>query len=478
MAFSDLFATKSQPKATQSGFSGLFQQLPQEQLARRQQAAQLQYQEEQARKDEQYNKSLAGTAKNTALDFGNRLVKVPVDFLQTTYDIWKQTPGKFAESIQSGAADIEAATRAKDEGKSFAEGTTLLAKGFAKPALRTAGDAAIAIYAPLGGAISAVLNATGGTELVDKTGQVIADKSGITDIPAFQKFALEHPNAGEDFNRILNLAFSGAEKGTINPKAIADESVVIAEKLAGSPTSKATGAKAVLENRPIPVQDTSVQGKVSVTRPEATQSQTGFQALFKQEETVAPKETTARAVPENVVEVPELAPNTRAGKLLETAKLKGLIDDTGEIPTHQVKNMANDLDEAFSLIERNPDIAESIAMGDTAMKGIETGSVYKALEIKALENGDIPTIMKLAKSTAPTDFGRALKAFDSADPNSPVRIIRDIRASRASLAEKRGGKSESKLKMQEVKNIDEAIKKEYSKRPTWEQFINELTCGY
>ena len=112
------------------------------------------------------------------------------------------TPGpeslvsKIGQDIQAGAQDIE-------------QGNIL--KGVAKGGLRTAGDIAGAIYAPVG----AVIGATGIGKLTEMIGQSIADsKLGnmITDIPAVQDFAIKHPNAAEDFGRALNLVMAAFEK--------------------------------------------------------------------------------------------------------------------------------------------------------------------------------------------------------------------------------------------------------------------------
>lgn len=90
-------------------------------------------------------------------------------------------------------------------------------KGVVKAGLRTAGDVAGTIYAP----VATALGATGIQKAFDYVGEkFVESKLGqkITDSKTVQQFATEHPNAGEDFGRALNLAFAKSEKGTINPK--------------------------------------------------------------------------------------------------------------------------------------------------------------------------------------------------------------------------------------------------------------------
>jgi hypothetical protein len=113
---------------------------------------------------------------------------------------------KLKTDIQAGASDI-------------AQGNVL--KGVVKAGARTAGDVAGAIYAP----VSAAIQATGFNKLTDYLGKKIADMIPVSDIPAVQKFAMEHPNAGEDFGRALNLAMAKGETGKIDPKTVVSRTI-------------------------------------------------------------------------------------------------------------------------------------------------------------------------------------------------------------------------------------------------------------
>lgn len=123
------------------------------------------------------------------------------------------------ENIKEGAIDIQ-----KGMETGGIKGVPSVLKGIAKSGLRTAGDTAGAIFAPVG----AVLEKTGANKVLeDIQGNVeqgkglvggVVDK--LTDIPAVQEFALKHPNASEDFNRVMTLLLSKAEKGKIEPKTV------------------------------------------------------------------------------------------------------------------------------------------------------------------------------------------------------------------------------------------------------------------
>lgn len=123
---------------------------------------------------------------------------------------------KLKEDITSGASDIQ-----KGMETGGLAGTPDVLKGFAKSGLRTAGDVAGTIYAPIGAAISA----TGVGSALSKAGQAISDFSHISDIPAVQEFAVKHPNAAEDFGRLMNIIFAGQEKGKIEPSTVIERTV-------------------------------------------------------------------------------------------------------------------------------------------------------------------------------------------------------------------------------------------------------------
>lgn len=120
--------------------------------------------------------------------------KDAIQGLQTLYGGGEQgIAQKLASDVQAGAQDMSQGN---------------FVKGALKSGGRVAGDVAGAIFAPVG----AALQATGINRLFDKAGSAIAESSlvnKITDIPAVQNFASAHPNAGEDFSRVLNLAMSG-----------------------------------------------------------------------------------------------------------------------------------------------------------------------------------------------------------------------------------------------------------------------------
>ncbi len=199
----------------------------------------------QAKKDNSFGGILKSTIlgiPKAAVNLYKPLVQQTVDFnknlVKNTWEIYKQTPQKIIDDINEGTKSLNQGDFTQKTGRTSQQNIDV-GKGILKAGGRTAGDIVAAVFAPISAAIGSVLESTGGQKLIDKGGNIIADGSGITDKAWFQKFAIEHPNAGEDFNRILNLVMAKREKGTIDPARMVDEIHSVAKDIV-SKAEKAT----------------------------------------------------------------------------------------------------------------------------------------------------------------------------------------------------------------------------------------------
>lgn len=566
MGFLDTVVVPNAPKtaAPSIGGKGAFfsgVQLPND-PAQAKKIAQLQSAEQVARLNAENANSTSGIVVNTVKDFGNRLVNLPIDFAKSLWTTYEQTPTKLAEDISAGAEDIMAGADQIAQGGvgNFFKGIVSAAKGVGKAGGRSAGDAAIAIFAPISSAIGAALTATNGQALIDKSGQVIADASGITDLPAFQRFAMEHPNAGEDFNRLLTLFLAKGEKGQIDPARITRDATEYAHKIVADAETTVKGAKAAVETGP--VRDLTVGGvsqetPVSVSTPASRYAEyrasQGYEpytppdqlptiqfgskaksadglpviqteaakaramrankgsivfeptatprtkaeiaAALEPLKVPAPTSAPALPTPEPVKgalpeQVPKATPsaaqtsaeqaiNTRAAKLDKAAVARKLSNGLKELPTHNRIDMEEQASLALEYARQHPEHALRIATGDAlGPREILPEAIYTALETKAIREGDTATIEALTRSKIPTAAGQALKALDSKDPDSPVRIIRDMNQNYAESFKKKTGKDPVKATQEEVKAIKKEVSRVASKRPTWEEFIKEVQCTY
>lgn len=149
---------------------------------------------------------------------------------------------RLKRNIQEGAQDIQ-------------EGNVV--KGVAKAGLRTAGDTATTIFAPIG----AILGATGIGKVFDGIQKNLEQGKGllgkgidkITDIPEVQEFVQKHPNLAEDFDRAMNLIFSGMEKGKIDPKTAVPRTVEQIKSAPGIVADKAGEVMSTAKNRTAPI---------------------------------------------------------------------------------------------------------------------------------------------------------------------------------------------------------------------------------
>lgn len=142
---------------------------------------------------------------------------------------------KLSQDVQAGAADIQKG------------GVADVAKGVVKAGARTAGDVATTVFAP----ITAAVEATGVSKLFQKAGEAIVNTglgNAVTDNPYLQRFAMEHPNAGEDIGRAANIATAAAEGATPKatktlPGALAREASTISPSISGESATAALSRK-------------------------------------------------------------------------------------------------------------------------------------------------------------------------------------------------------------------------------------------
>lgn len=506
----------------------------------------LQHEQQIAESQSTYDNSFVGTVKNAAIDLGGKIAKVPVDFLSSLYNTYNETPNKIATGVSEAAGDLNKAKftdlfgiNTGLPGSGIFNGNT--GKGVTKAALRPAADFATAVYAPISAAIGSALSATGGQKLIDKTGEVIADSSGITDVPAFQNYAINHPNAGADFERLLTLAMTGADRSQIDPSRLKTEVSTVVKKLipgardvpadfakpvSSGPADVSTvvnehiaSAKQVIDNLPASELDSlgGISGLLESAKSDIVQAldayklhdasvaiskinTVGIKTVAEFADAIHSAQPTASGYFDNIViprvsgepvkinakqpatEVqvggPEKVPNTRAVALDKAATIKKLTEGLGELPTHDRMNLVEQGNRATDFVESNPTEAMRVASGDTLPpQGILAESVYTALEAKAIREGDVTTIKELSQSKVPTLAGQQLKALDSVDPNSPVKILRDIQTALEEKMVKKTGMKTAKAKEVVVKEIKQSLDESTTKRPTWEKFIEDLTCG-
>ena len=489
-------------------------------------------QTEQERKISTYNIEAEAARKESERmnSFGSLVLKPPTigivekgakaveSFATNTWKTYEATPHLLWEDIQAGADDIS-------KGK--------VLKGGVKAVGRGMGDLVIAVLAPISAALGAVLEQTGGQKLIDKTGEVIADKSGITDMPAFQKFTMEHPNAAEDFNRIMMLLTSGSmAKGSVEISKLPAEIKNFANNIikpakpidvpvksetpgevkvgVSTPESryqeylKKQGYEPYTSPENLPVIDMGKPAKDSLPSIEMGDSITirpnkngEFTYEYIKENQVPFKSSEVPVIENKPVSIPQEKPSftTEPGREIskQAKDIAKTLDEefdiqvpTEDLATYKTREgfMADQAQKAITLIESNPQLGMDIAMGTkNAPRGLTNESVYATMKKTAIEAGNTETLINLAKSKVASRVsvkGQEIKSLDVLDPNmtDPVKILQDINKSYETRFEQRTKTTFSTAKEATIKEIKTEIKKNSPNKKSWEDFIEQIKCNY
>lgn len=463
--------------------------------------------QQEATQANKFGTILKETAKGTVKSLYEPIKEAAV----STYKTFEATPGKIQEDIQAASEDIE-------------KGNVL--KGVVKAGGRVAGDTAEAIFAPISGAVGALMKITGGQKLTDAVGQVVADKSGITDWPAFQKFAMEHPNAGEDFNRILTLVMSKLETGEINPARMATEATNFARKIVGSakvPSASEglTGLnKLAYESKPlVEVPSTKVLNDINLGTKENLRLDTDVKLQQAKQFKIIPDDATpdtkvsvypVEGKPGHVSFEPSALEKPIQVPLRDLVKSEGPGGEYVVFPKIDTKvsklaidieknAIKNDLTKGFKdLTEYNPTtveyqarrIAEEIQdmprvekyiSGELELpQDIKSSAFVKTLARQATESGNVELLQKLASSKLLAETSEAASTLrlaqeNGAGVNDPLTLIKDVQKVREeSVLRRTKNKDVNAAKEQVVKEIKTNIK-----RPAtgdWNSFIDSITC--
>lgn len=168
---------------------------------------------------------------------------------------------------------------------------------------------------------------------------------------------------------------------------------------------------------------------------------------------------------------------------IEASAIENKLTDTfGDLPEYQQIDMKDQAAKAADLVTSDPDTARAIAMGEKAApKGLLPESVMVAVEHQATTAGDVDTLKSLANSklaSSATTMGQRIRALGERDTASPVDAIRQVQDARAEALKSRGidvGKSTDDAVASARTEIQKAVKS--TPRPSWEDFVNSLTCA-
>jgi hypothetical protein len=204
------------------------------------------------------------------------------------------------------------------------------------------------------------------------------------------------------------------------------------------------------------------------------------------------KGTTKQAEVIDITKAPEIqiikgkTPSRLAERTEEAAIEAKLTEGFGELAGYEKTEgfMKKQATKAVETMNKDYELAKKMALGlEAPPSGLKDASIYKAVENRATKENDIETLRSLAtQSTIPTilsEYGREIKAADTASVYSPVRQIRDVVKAREKAVERglRKGEKIDTMKERIRKEVMDTVKKSGSRRPDWVSFIEQIRCN-
>lgn len=163
-------------------------------------------------------------------------------------------------------------------------------------------------------------------------------------------------------------------------------------------------------------------------------------------------------------------------KAVEDNLTQGFKDTAGYDPI-TIKEQAT---KATELVTTNIDTARSIVRGEQPLPdGLRGTALITAMEEHIKANPDGELAYELANSplvSATSAAAQEMRLMAERVPDSLTAQFKAIKTAREAAVEKRGGLQKASKAITD--SIRKAIKANASKRPSWEEFINEVQCAY
>lgn len=168
-----------------------------------------------------------------------------------------------------------------------------------------------------------------------------------------------------------------------------------------------------------------------------------------------------------------------AASVEQRAVANELTDYLGDLPEYRQVNMSDQAAQATDLLANNPELARRVALGDAPAPGnLLPEAVFKAVERKATQEGDVATLRDLASgglTEQATTMGQRLRALGERDPESPVAAMQSVEDARARHV---GDVEDATAKI--MADIEKTVKKANGSRAdmlkTLSDFVDGLRC--
>lgn len=504
MSFDSLFAAPSStpagaepatvPVTRPSGFSEFFASGTPAEVTQAQKVANLASEQQVSAANAQHANSFTGILKGTFSDLAAPFVE---GYQQAAAQVKQKSfsPGAAASAVTEsfGSALQDAGDKVYEAARSLGDShTTLLQKGV------NVGEAALSTFGPIFAGLTAPLTYASSLPGIGP----VADK--VNEI-----FSALGSGASKYATTALvdNLPVSDQTKNTIRP-LVGDIAALSAQLALGKVGGDALGkiaehGKGILtavgddvKTNPQHIEalnaataenassQTPVGGvpreTTPVTPPESAPAAPGS-TFLSQFDTTAQEGTRAPLQP--VESTGETLPSRLAANVEANAIEKKLTSGLGDLPQYNRVDLKEQALHAADLIATDPARAMRIALGqELPPNHILPEAVFTAVEDRAVKAGDANTLRRLATestlSTEATAMGQRIRALGERDQESPVKLIQDVQKSRVDSVEKKTGKKVAASTKEEVSSINDEIRSSAkTARPSWEEFVQQLSCN-
>ena len=170
-----------------------------------------------------------------------------------------------------------------------------------------------------------------------------------------------------------------------------------------------------------------------------------------------------------------------ANRLEQEAVKAGIIQDMENKTEYSTINHEDQAKRSIDLVNKDYELAKRIAIGEEqAPDGLKNLSVYNAVKVRAIREGDTSTIRDLGTSKVAKELSEAAQTLGLAerrDPLDPVNAIRDLSKTKEEMAKKRlKVKDLTKIHKDTIKEIKESIKKTSPTKQSWSDFVKSIQC--
>lgn len=161
---------------------------------------------------------------------------------------------------------------------------------------------------------------------------------------------------------------------------------------------------------------------------------------------------------------------------------KGLTDSLGGLAGYDPITIKEQAQMASDLITNNIESAKNMVKGVEPLPSkLRGAALIKGLEDYATQKGDISLLQDLANSPLVSETSRhaqELRLLAERSPDSPIKMMQDVKSARESVIEKTSGKKVAKVKADVVTEIQTEMRKIVQTKQTWSDFIEQIKCNY